>query len=139
MSLHLDLAALIEEHFGEHLEAPVDVNDALIAHFANGVTWKPASQRPTPTPSPGPGAKRSFASTPPRFTRARHPAQSPPHRRRQASPIRSPAPTRPWDNLQRVITTILDDPLLENPLPEPEHENHAAVALLPPHSWPAAS
>ena len=39
MSTHIDLAARIEETFGEHLESPVDVKlDALIVQLDNGAT-----------------------------------------------------------------------------------------------------
>ncbi|WP_374241306.1 hypothetical protein [Zoogloea sp.] len=116
MSLHLDLAARIEEHFGEHLETPVDVKyDALIAHFNNGVTleariagsdayaiawaWGEAELRIDTAP-----LHPELATRPNHLHTADGGLWADPLTRTDASP---------WDNLQRVITTILDDPLLD--------------------------
>lgn len=116
MSLHLDLAALIAEHFGEHLETPVDVKyDALIAHFAHGVTLEARIAAPDAYTIAWAWGEAEFRID----TAPLHPqlATQPNHLHTADGQLRADPLTRtdasPWDNLQRVIATILDDPLLE--------------------------
>ena len=118
MSLHLDLAALIEEHFGEHLETPVDVKyDALIAHFANGVTLEARIAAPDAYTIAWAWGEAEFRID----TAPLHPELStrPNHLHTADGKLLADPLTRTdasaWDNLQRVITTILDNPLLEKP------------------------
>lgn len=116
MSLHLDLAAQIEEHFGPHLESPVDVKyDALIAHFSNGVTLEAriaATDAYTIAWAWGEAEFRIDTSPlhPELSTRPNHLHTA--DGRLSADPL-TRTEASPWSNLQRVITTLLDDPLLE--------------------------
>lgn len=116
MSLHLDLAARIDAHFDDHLEAPVDVKyDALIAHFANGVTLEARIAGPDAYTIAWAWGEAEFRID----TAPLHPqlATQPNHLHAADGQLRADLLTRidasPWENLQRVITTILDDPLLE--------------------------
>ena len=116
MSQHLDLAAQIEEHFGPHLETPVDVKyDALIARFSNGVTLEARiATTDTYTIAWAWGEAELRIDTAPL-----HPelATRPNHLHAADGRLCADPLTRidasPWDNLQHVITTILDDPLLD--------------------------
>lgn len=116
MSLHLDLATRIDDHFGEHLEAPVDVKyDALIAHFTNGVTLEARIAAPDAYTIAWAWGEAEFRID----TAPLHPqlATRPNHlHAADGQPCADPltrTDASPWDNLQRVISTILDDPLLE--------------------------
>lgn len=118
MSLHLELAALIEEHFGEHLEAPADVKyDALIAHFANGVTLEARIAAPEAYAIAWAWGEAELRID----TAPLHPelATRPNHLHAADGQLRADPLTctdaSPWDNLRRVIATILDDPFLEKP------------------------
>ena len=116
MSIHLDLAAHLESHFGEHLERPVEIKlDALIAHFQNGVSlearfadpyayaiawaWGEAELRIDTAPV------HAELATFPNHLHG-------PDGGLYADPLTLPGAT-PWDNLQRVITALLADPLLD--------------------------
>ncbi|MBN8282669.1 hypothetical protein [Zoogloea sp.] len=116
MSMHLDLATRIEEHFGEHLERAVELKlDALIAHFSNGVSleariadphayaitwsWGEAELRIDTAP-----LHRDLAT----FPNHLHGADGSLHH----DPLTLPG-VAPWDNLQRIIVAILADPLLD--------------------------
>lgn len=119
MSLHLDLAALIEEHFGEHLEAPVDVKyDALIAHFSNGVTLEARIAATDAYAIAWAWGEAEFRID----TAPLHPELTtrPNHLHTADGQLRADPLTRidasPWDNLRRVISTILHNPLLEKPI-----------------------
>lgn len=118
MSTHLDLAAQIEEAFGEHLESPVDLKlDALIVQLDNGATleariaapdayaiawaWGEAELRIDTAP-----LHPQLDTFPNHFHAADGSLQRDPLTRCGAAP---------WDNLRAVIDAILIDPLLENP------------------------
>ncbi|WP_374476298.1 hypothetical protein [Zoogloea sp.] len=115
MNTHLDLAAHLEAHFGEHLERAVDIKlDALIAHFQNGVslearfadhhayaitwTWGEAELRIDTAPM------HAELATYPNHLHGPDGSLHP-------DPLTLPG-AAPWDNLQRVIATLLADPLL---------------------------
>ena len=116
MSQHLDLAARIEEHFGPHLETPVDVKyDALIARFSNGVTLEARiAAQDAYTIAWAWGEAEFRIDTAPLHPELRtrpnhlHTADG----RLSADPL-TRTDASPWSNLQRVIATLLDDPLLE--------------------------
>ena len=116
MSMHLDLAARIDAGFGEQLNGPVDIKlDALIAYFSNGVSleariadphayviawaWGEAELRIDTAP-----LHRDLAT----FPNHLHSADGSLHH----DPLTLPG-AAPWENLQRVITAILADPLLD--------------------------
>ncbi len=118
MSTHLDLAAQIEEAFGEHLESPVDLKlDALIVQLDNGATleariaapdayaiawaWGEAELRIDTAP-----LHPQLDTFPNHFHAADGSLQPDPLTRGGAAP---------WDNLRAVIDAILIDPLLETP------------------------
>lgn len=115
MSMHIDLAARLEEHFGEHLERAVELKlDALIVHLTNGVSlearvadphayaftwvWGEAELRIDTAP-----LHADLATYPNHL----HAADGVLHH----DPL-TVAGAAPWDNLQRLITAILADPLL---------------------------
>lgn len=115
MSLHLDLAARIDDTFGAHLETPVEVKlDALIARLDNGVIleariaaadayaiawiWGEAELRIDTAP-----LHRELGSFPNHLHAADGSLQRDPLTRCGAEP---------WDNLRAVIGAILADPLL---------------------------
>ena len=117
MSTHIDLAARIEESFGEHLQSPVDVKlDALIVQLDNGATleariaapdayaiawaWGEAELRIDTAP-----LHTTLGSFPNHLHAADGSLQPDPLTRCNAAP---------WDNLRAVIEAILIDPLLEN-------------------------
>ena len=117
MSLHLDLAALLDERFGTHLESPVDVKfDALIARLDNGVVleariaapdayaiawaWGDAELRIDTAP-----LHKDLATYPNHL----HAADG----KLRADPL-THCGDAPIDNLRRVIHAILQDPLLDN-------------------------
>ena len=117
MSTHLDLAAQIEEAFGEHLESPVDLKlDALIVQLDNGATleariaapdayaiawaWGEAELRIDTAP-----LHNDLAT----FPNHLHAADG----KLRADPL-THCGDAPIDNLRRVIHAILQDPLLDN-------------------------
>lgn len=120
MSIHLELADRIEEGFGEHLERPVELRlDALLVHLDNGASlearvadshayaitwiWGEAELRIDTAP---------VHAGLPTFPNHFHAADGALH----GDPLTRPGDA-PWENLRRVITTILTDPLLETLLP----------------------
>ncbi len=115
MSLHLDLAARIDDTFGAHLETPVEVKlDALIARLDNGAileariaaadayaiawVWGEAELRIDTAP-----LHRELDSFPNHLHAADGSLQRDPLTRCGAEP---------WDNLRAVIEAVLADPLL---------------------------
>lgn len=115
MSLHLDLAARIDDTFGAHLETPVEVKlDALIARLDNGAileariaaadayaiawVWGEAELRIDTAP-----LHRELDSFPNHLHAADGSLQRDPLTRCGAEP---------WDNLRAVIEAVLVDPLL---------------------------
>ena len=117
MSLHLDLAAAIEEQFGEHLEAPVDVKlDALIARLDNGAVLEARIAAPDAYAIAWAwGEAELRIDTAPLHTDL---ATYPNHLHAADGTLRADPLTHcggaPIDNLTRVIHAILQDPLLEN-------------------------
>lgn len=115
MSIHLDLAAHLESHFGEHLERPVEIKlDALIAHFQNGVSLEArfADSHAYAIAWAWGEAELCIDTAP------LHPelATYPNHLHGAdgslyADPLTRPG-APPWDNLRRVIAPLLADPLL---------------------------
>ena len=115
MSLHLELAQRVEEHFGGQLDAPVDVKlDALIVRLDNGTileariaapdayaiawAWGEAELRIDTAPlHEGTGT----------FPNHLHAADG----SLCADPL-TRCGAEPWDNLAAVITAVLADPLL---------------------------
>lgn len=117
MSLHLDLAAAIEEQFGEHLEAPVDVKlDALIARLDNGTVLEARIAAPDAYAIAWAwGEAELRIDTAPVHTDL---ATFPNHLHAADGKLRADPLTHcgdaPIDNLRRVIHAILQDPLLDN-------------------------
>lgn len=116
MSLHLDLAARIDETFGERLDCPTEVKlDALIVRLDNGVTleariaapdayaiawaWGEAELRIDTAP-----LHKDLATFPNHLHGADGSLHQDPLTRCGAAP---------WDNLRAVIDSVLQDPLLE--------------------------
>lgn len=117
MSTHIDLAARIEESFGEHLESPVDVKlDALIVQLDNGATLEARIAAPDAYAIAWAwGEAELRIDTAPLHTQLKtfpnhlHAADG----SLQRDPL-THCNAAPWDNLRAVIEAILIDPLLEN-------------------------
>jgi hypothetical protein len=116
MTLHLELAARIDETYGERLKGPTEVKlDALIVRLDNGVTleariaapnayaiawaWGEAELRIDTAP-----VHKDLVTFPNHLHAADGNLHHDPLTRCGAAP---------WDNLRAVIDSVLQDPLLE--------------------------
>ena len=117
MSLHLELAQRVEEHFGGQLEAPVDVKlDALIVRLDNGTILEARIAAPDAyTIAWAWGEAELRIDTAPLHSDL---ATFPNHLHAADGKLRADPLTHcgdaPIDNLRRVIHAILQDPLLDN-------------------------
>jgi hypothetical protein len=116
MTLHLELAARIDETYGERLEGPTEVKlDALIVRLDNGVTLEARIAAPNAYAIAWAwGEAELRIDTAPihkdlvTFPNHLHAADGSLHH----DPL-TRCGAAPWDNLRAVIDSVLQDPLLE--------------------------
>ncbi len=116
MTLHLELAARIDETYGERLESPTEVKlDALIVRLDNGVTLEARIAAPNAYAIAWAWgeAELRIDTAPvhkdlPTFPNHLHAADGSLHH----DPL-TRCSAAPWDNLRVVIDSVLHDPLLE--------------------------
>lgn len=122
MSLHLDLAAYIDEHFQANLDAPVETKlDALIVRLDNGTVLEARIAAPDAYAIAWAwGEAELRIDTAPLH---RQLATFPNHLHQADGSVVADQLTRvgadPSDNLSRVLEAILKDPLLDNLPGEP--------------------